>query len=62
MDDYRIERVIVLDDGSDGFFWRNGEHWLRERGEEFRLLDLAPNLERQWLLANNIKGDGPARH
>lgn len=32
----------------DGFFWRDGERWLRERGREFRLLDLAPHLEADW--------------
>jgi hypothetical protein len=40
----RVE-TIIKDDGRDGIFFRNGERWLRERGVENRLLDLAPNLE-----------------
>jgi hypothetical protein len=47
-----VEKVVEGGNGlmKDGFFWRNGERWLRERGKEFRLLDLAPNLERGWML------------
>jgi len=30
------------------WFVLNGERWFRERGKEFRLLDLAPNLEAQY--------------
>ena len=33
-------------------FWRKGERWLRENGKEFRLKDLAPNLEATWELEN----------
>jgi hypothetical protein len=46
MPDLKIAVSIVDDDGADGFFWRNGEKWLRERGAEFRLLTIAPHLER----------------
>lgn len=36
---------VVPDDGLDGTFWRDGERWMRNKGEESRLLTLAPNLE-----------------
>lgn len=45
MSDVRIKSEIVADDGSDGFFFRNGDKWLRQDGKEVRLLDLAPVLE-----------------
>jgi hypothetical protein len=50
--DLRIKRTVTIvpDDGSDGFFWRNGERWLRERGKESRILDLAPYLEARALM------------
>lgn len=43
-------RWIGHDHGDDGYFWRNGDHWLRERGQEVRLFDIAPSLEGQWLI------------
>ena len=47
MNDCRFVTICVPDDGiSDGFYWHNGERYLRENGKEYRLLDIAPNLER----------------
>jgi hypothetical protein len=46
-DDVRVRHTVVPDDGSDGVFWRAGERWLRDKGKEYRLLDLAPHLEQQ---------------
>ncbi len=48
MTDLKIYGEIRPDDGKNGFFWRNGESWLREHGKESRLLDIAPHLERQY--------------
>ncbi len=50
MADYRIYSYVSPDDGTDGFFWRKGEKWLREHGKEVRLLDIAPNLEAEAML------------
>lgn len=41
----------------EGVFVRDGERWLREHGREFRLLDLAPHLERQWMMRHEVEGD-----
>jgi hypothetical protein len=32
----------------DGIFERDGERWIRERGREHRLLDLAPHCEARY--------------
>ena len=48
MPDVRIVWSIVSDDGSDGVFWRNGERWTRENGQEQRIKDLSPHLEEQF--------------
>jgi len=42
-----VETKIIPDDGSDGIFWRNGKRYLREKGKEIPLIELAPHLEDQ---------------
>ncbi len=49
------KEVRVPEAEYDGIFWRDGERWLRERGIEYRLLDLAPNLERAWLMEQEFE-------
>jgi hypothetical protein len=43
--DYCITQLLISDDGRDGVFWRRGERWMREKGREYRLFDVAPKLE-----------------
>jgi hypothetical protein len=43
----------------DDVFWRDAERWIRTSPtEEYRLLDLAPELERMWLLKYGPKSIG----
>lgn len=52
-----VTRRIVPDDGLDGIFWRDGQRWLREHGIEYRLIDLAPNLEAKARMEDLLKDD-----
>ena len=52
-----VIRKIVPDDGLDGVFWRDGQRYLREHGLEYRLIDLAPNLEAKAHMEELLKDD-----
>lgn len=53
----KIVHRIIPDDGEDGMFFRGGERWLRDNGKEYRLMDLAPNLETWWKMEKLISND-----
>lgn len=62
MNDFRVVSRVEPDDRSDGVFWRDGERWLRERGREQRMRDIAPQAEALYLAAlTTWRGDQKAR-
>lgn len=58
--DFTIKTEIVPDDGTAQSFWRNGEHWIRVRGTETRMSDLAPHLEAEYMLTRLTRHDRAA--
>ena len=51
MGSVRVKSILITDDGvTDGIFWRDGFRYLRERGKETRLIDLAPHLESHYMI------------
>ena len=50
MSDVMIKCSVVPDDGSDGYFWRDGERWLRTSDGEEPVKNYAPNLEARFMM------------
>ena len=60
MADYRIISRIVPDDHTDGFFWREGERWLRENGKEVRTAGYCRRIiERAFMMEGALDSDSP---
>lgn len=47
---FRVKTSVVLDDGSDGIFWKDGMQYSREHGRETPMSGIAPHLTEKMMI------------
>jgi len=57
MSEWKVVTRVEPNNGRPGFFWKDGERWLRTGDRMRRVADLAPHLEAQFMLDLDVHNE-----